>query len=211
MTAPYSPYILTSGVKLIGITGKAGAGKDTIADYLFDKYTDIGVEPFAAPLKDAARAAFGFSEEQVYGSAKETLDDFWKVTPRQVLQFMGTEMFRQTIGKLIPGVEDDFWVQRMYGRLSGQIVPEDGQEYLVGDIVVIPDTRFQNEYDFIIANGGILINVVRPGVGEVGIMGHASEAGFKLHEGAKNYEVINDGTLNQLYDRVDQILETLDI
>jgi hypothetical protein len=210
MTNIYSPYIINKQIRIIGIAGSAGAGKDTIADYIYSTYKNTWYEPFAQPLKEGAKAIFGFTDTQVYGKAKETVDDFWRVSPRQVLQFMGTEMFRETIEKLIPGIGNDFWVQRMFARLSGQLVPDDEGEYEDGDTIVIPDVRFQNEYDFIISNGGALIHVTRPGAdGNVGIMSHASESGFKLHEGANNFFIENNGTIEELHRKVANIVYTL--
>lgn len=204
------PYMLTSGVKLIGITGKAGAGKDTIADYLYNTYKDYYYEPFAWGLKQAAKAAFCLEDANVTDrELKEQVNEFWGVSPRSILQFMGTEFFRDNAQKLLPGIGSDFWIKRMYGRLEGLLAEEDSGAYEPGDTIIIPDLRFQNEYDFIRKNGGIVIHVKRPeATGEVGITGHASEAGFIFtsYPKGENYEVINDGTIADLHRKVANII-----
>lgn len=51
---------------LIGISGVAGAGKDTCADFLVRKENFVKVS-LADPIKRAARDIFAFSEEQLWG------------------------------------------------------------------------------------------------------------------------------------------------
>ena len=52
-------------MKLIGLTGKARSGKDTVANYLFNQhgYTRIA---FADPVKLAAQQVFGLTHEQTW-------------------------------------------------------------------------------------------------------------------------------------------------
>ena len=100
--------------KLIGIIGKKQSGKDTIADYLvqnkgFIKYS------YAFPLKNGAMEIFGFTKEQVYGDLKEVVDPEWGVTPRKVLQIMGTELFQYDLQRHIPefaNIGRTIWVKR---------------------------------------------------------------------------------------------------
>jgi hypothetical protein len=73
---------------IVGILGKKRSGKDTTGDYLvanknFVKYS------FANPIKRGAMELFGFTEEQVFGDAKDEIDPTWGITPRLVLQIMG--------------------------------------------------------------------------------------------------------------------------
>ena len=37
---------------------------------------------------------FGFTEDQVFGDAKDVIDPVWGVTPRLVLQVLGTELMQ---------------------------------------------------------------------------------------------------------------------
>lgn len=53
--------------KIIAFCGLAGSGKDTACDYLVDR--DFKKMSFAAPLKQMAKIAFGFTDEQLYGSS----------------------------------------------------------------------------------------------------------------------------------------------
>lgn len=55
--------------KVVGLSGKAGAGKSTVARILADEY-GFEILPFAGPLKRMS-IAFGLTREQVYGDEKE--------------------------------------------------------------------------------------------------------------------------------------------
>ena len=77
-------------MEYIGLLGNKGCGKDTLADYLvkdknFIKYS------FANPIKEIAKHLFNLSDEQLNGSHKETIDNRWNLSPRIILQRLGTE------------------------------------------------------------------------------------------------------------------------
>ena len=196
--------------KLIGIYGRARSGKDTVGKYLHDTRDNTYKLAFADPLKQAASKLFGIPEDNFYDNdLKEEQDQFWGVSPRQVAQFFGTEMVRQTMNRLIPGIEENFWVTRMIHTLTGQ---GDSPVYDTDDIVVISDVRFQNEYDWIVSEDGIIIHLTRPGAdGIVGIPGHPSEAGLEFTAPDHTYLIVNNGTLEELYEEVDRIMTQANI
>jgi hypothetical protein len=106
---------LTTGNKIIGICGLIGSGKGTVADKLFQDY---GFQPrsFASALKDGVAGIFGYDRNMLEGDtsesreAREKVDPFWsdvmgrEITPRYILQIMGTEIMRQNF-------HDDIWVK----------------------------------------------------------------------------------------------------
>jgi len=196
--------------KLIGICGHAGAGKDTVGDYLHKTRDNTYKLAFADPLKDAAAAMFGIPILEFYDpDYKEVPNEFWGVSPRQIAQFFGTEMVRENLGRLLPDVAENFWVTRMVNRITGQGEQTEYDEY---DVVVITDVRFQNEYDWIISQGGIIIHLTRPGAdGTVGIPGHASEAGLQFASPEQTYRLYNNLTLEFLYEEVNKIVTNANI
>lgn len=200
--------IKLTDLKLIGIHGHAGVGKDTISGYLHSNYKNVYGEAFAGPLKDGCVEVFGIDREYFDGpDLKNVVNDYWGVSPRQIAQFVGTELFRIQIGGLLT-LDKSFWIKRLAGRLTGEL-NEYQNPYSPGDCVVIADVRFQNEYDWIIANEGIIIHVTRPGhAGNVGITSHASEAGIpNFHTPEAYFHVDNSSSLNDLYAKVDAIVE----
>lgn len=193
---------ITSGVKLIGLHGKAGSGKDTVSDFLIGTYKDMYPESFAGPLKKGLAEIFGIPFECFENrELKETSDPYWNRTPRYLTQFFGTEVMRTNFGA-------DFWIKRLALRLNADsdTHPEWGA-YDSNDTVVISDVRFQNEYDWVIANQGIIIHLTREGAdGTVGIANHPSEQDINLHNKERTYVCENNGTIIELKRKIANII-----
>lgn len=193
--------------QLIGISGKAGSGKSTVGTYLETTYLNTYCEAFADPLKQACAAAFGIELEAFYDpERKEKIDSNWLVSPRKIAQFVGTEMFRELAGKLLSGEQTSFWVYRMALLTNGNIPTSAGAYYEDTDTIVIPDLRFQDEYDWILDNGGVVLRLSRNDLNPVGIESHQSEQGFIAAPNTKTFVIDNNGTLEELYDLVDRAL-----
>lgn len=200
---------LPNGVQVIGISGHAGSGKDSIYTMLGDEYAEVYGESFADPLKYACAHAFGIEQADFYSSdTKEIINPFWGVSPRMIAQFVGSELFRDAIWKLLPNDQNDFWVRRMWGKLGGGQRHDNDGFYTPGDTVVIPDVRFQNEVDFIHDNDGIHIHLLRDSAdGNVGLENHQSEAQNFSLKGERTYVVTNNGTLEELFEQVRVIVK----
>lgn len=139
---------------IVGVCGLIGAGKDTIADYLVNVH-EFRRDSFAATLKDAVSAVFGWDRVLLEGRTKhsrewrEQLDPWWSerlgmtITPRWVLQYWGTEVARRAF-------HDDIWIASLENKLRHN-----------QDDVVISDCRFPNEIAAIRNAGGIVIRVKR--------------------------------------------------
>lgn len=208
LSPPSQNWLLPNDIKLIGISGPSGSGKSEVSKYLYTTFIDTYSEAFADPLKEAASIAFGIPLSEFNNpETKEVINPFWGVSPRMIAQFMGTELFRDQIWKLIPSDKNNFWVKRMYGKISGFQRGNNDGDYESGDTVINPDVRFQNEVDFITDNSGVHIHLVREGAtGAVGITNHPSEAlDFSL-TGERTYVVVNNGTLEELFAQVHGIV-----
>lgn len=140
---------------IVGIAGFQGSGKDTIADYLCNIY-GFKRDSFAATLKDAVAAVFGWDRELLEGRTKESrawreqVDPWWAkrlnmpdLTPRLVLQKWGTEVARKSW-------HDDTWIASLENKL-----------HKAHNDIVITDVRFPNEIRAVRNAGGIVIRVVR--------------------------------------------------
>lgn len=128
---------------IIGLVGKKGSGKDTVADYLVSK-RKFTKKAFADPLKKVIQQLFLVNPEQLSDPVKkEECDSRWNLSPRQMMQMVGTNMVRDQLGT-------DFWIQHMEFSYS-----DDSD-------VVISDVRFQNEADWVEKKGGILIRIQNP-------------------------------------------------
>lgn len=177
--------------KLIGLAGKARAGKDTVADYLWEKEGAIKIA-FADALRSAACSIFGlgqcnFTDREL----KEAEVKYWGMTPRRMLQLLGTEATKPVFGA-------DIWLKRWF--LSYSAVRDT-------DHVVVPDVRFDVEAEAIRHLGGTIVHIVRPGAGLSGATGeHASEAGIEFRYG--DMYLSNRGSVEELHRKVDELWET---
>lgn len=190
-------------MKLIGIAGKAGVGKDTLGTEIVDWtrfYYGHGRtirRNLADSLKSYCAHKYGIAPGAFYNpNTKEVPDPYWGVSPRQIAQFEGTEATRDIVHRLIKTGGADFWIRRLQKDLK--------DFYNDYEIAVVCDIRFQNEADWILNSGGLLIDVIRPGYeGEVGISNHQSERGFNVlntHMKGKYNVIINDKTISKFLD-----------
>lgn len=184
--------------KLIGITGRKENGKDTLGNYLV-KYHGYKRIAFADALKDACKCIFGFTEEQLYGNLKETTDQFWQTSPRKVLQFVGTDLFRDHLMEIMPWINKNVWVEVVKKKMLDEwkINPESR--------FVITDVRFSNEIDLINELNGIMVRVSRPSINILADL-HPSE--IEIETLPVKYDIFNNGTKEDLFDLAKKLLFT---
>ncbi len=120
---------------VIAICGKRRCGKDTIANYLKIKY-DFEHVKISAKLKFVIKTLFNFTDDQMENDSKELIDDKWKVSPRQVMQFIGTDIMQFEIQKLLPNINRTFWIKSLIEDLK-----------YTSKNIVISDLRFIHEYE----------------------------------------------------------------
>jgi hypothetical protein len=179
-----------SKYNIIGITGKKYSGKDTLGSFFVKNHGHEQIA-YADALKDAVKCIFDFDDEQLYGSRKEEVDEFWGKTPRQVLQFIGTDLFRNHINELMPSVGKDIWVYVVKRKIMNKIKKNPEARF------VITDARFPNEVDVIKQLGGTVIKLKRnTGCNDT----HESEA--LIDSLFADFEFENNGSKEELYNTV---------
>ena len=140
--------------QFIAITGRKSNGKDTLGNYLVKNYGYKRIS-FADPIKEICKTLFKFNNKQLNGSLKETKDEFWNVTPREVFQYVGTDLFRYQISTIMPHIENNFWIAVMKRTILKELEINPQQKF------VITDLRFQNEFDFCREMDCLIIRVSR--------------------------------------------------
>jgi len=169
---------------IIGLTGKAGCGKDTAAEGL-QYHLNFHRFAFADPIKEMVATLLGVSvtkwEDREW---KETPLLSFGVSPRRMAQTLGTEWGRS--------LDKDFWVKTLEHRLYNRA------SMVHHSRVVITDVRFDNEAEWIVSRGGIIIEVVRPGA--TAVEAHASELG--IHPNLIDFPIYNNGTIQWFQDRI---------
>jgi len=175
---------------LIGISGQKFHGKDTLADLLVLHYHFHKIS-FADPIKLICKTLFNFNHDQLYGNLKETIDPIWNITPRSAFQFIGTDLFRNHMNELIPGINQDFWIHCLLRNLNPEL------HY------VIPDVRFPNEAQAIKDKGGFIIKIIRPSI----ISSDTHESETLLHSIPSDFTFINNSTTDFLLSQLHHILK----
>lgn len=186
---------------LIGLTGAAGAGKDTVADHLFKGHGCLKLA-LADPLYAMISAMTGLPVEKMADRKVKESDIAWIGTsPRRLLQTLGTEWGRGTLG-------DDIWIKNLFRRIDAYSAAM-GR---CGDKAsfVVTDVRFANEAQAIRQRGGHIVEIVRPmplaGVPEEARQ-HSSEAG--IPDELVDVTIVNDTDIAGLLGRVDKAIEWL--
>jgi hypothetical protein len=175
---------------IIGLSGYARSGKDTVANNLVEKrgFTKLAL---ADSLKELAirvnpwiHVPETFSNEQLSNLVDRMGWDWAKSVPevRRFLQALGTEV-RNVLG-------EDTWIEALKRKIYQ--LPE-------GSNVVIPDVRFQNEANWLYYTGNQVWNIARPGVGPVN--DHVSEVDMK-HWNKFDWSIWNSGTVEELQESV---------
>jgi hypothetical protein len=173
---------------LIGLTGKAGAGKDTAAQYLVSEH-GYRIASFAAPLRAMLMGLLGYAGQHSGWLTERALKE--EPIPglghsyRALAQTLGTEWGRQCLG-------EHFWTRLMAAHMEAHPAAR----------WVITDVRFPNELAFLRAADGVLWEVVRYGLPEV--RQHVSECALGTAE--PDAVLFNLGDLEQLHLRVDALL-----
>lgn len=170
----------------VAITGAMRSGKDVIAAYLTQKY---GYTRFA--FGDGIREVTRRLYPQMYVNGEK---------PRALLQ---------SFGQMARTFDNAVWINDMFRRI-------DNDEYTRYSPVVCSDLRQPDEYSALKERGYVIIRVKAPSALRIqravesadtftyADLTHDTEShtdGF-----AVDYEVVNDGTLDELYAQVDAVI-----
>lgn len=205
-------------MKLIGLSGPAGVGKDSVADYLVENHGFTKFS-FSDALYAEVAAAFGIDVKVLYARDTKEKDmealqyfycndhafknvmfeqaralgvkyptDKW-FSPRQVLQWWGTEYRRKQ--------DPQYWIKRAELTLQAylELAVEDPKTPRAG--LVNSSVRFPNEVEFIRKWNGEVWHLTRPGYEmQAAAAAHVAEQGLPVEPGDK--VIHNRGTVEQL-------------
>lgn len=193
-------------MKIIGLAGRAGCGKDTIADYLVEKYGFLKFS-FSDALYDEVQKAYDLWDQSLLRD-RETKDtptprlarwacsdlEFDKLlqrhgeltdkplSPRKILQLWGTE-YRRT-------QDPDYWLKK------AALFVDASREYKVPGIVNT-SVRYPNEQKFIHELDGTIWHVHRKDLPPMDNAGHSSEIPLPFVFG-RDKELHNNSTIARL-------------
>lgn len=158
---------------IIGLNGQAHNGKSTVKDLLLSRANTetqmVFHMAFANPLKMVCHMLFGGETAHWWGDKKnDPLELFsappsllsgnallnWRGTPRELMQYVGTDMFRDTFAQ-------DFWT--LIARRVVNTLERTGAADFPGQrlIVIFDDVRFPQEATLVKEYGGMIYRIVR--------------------------------------------------
>jgi hypothetical protein len=187
-------------MKLIGIAGRKGSGKDTFATpLLIDNGGEFNLVKFADGLKNMLRSLFRDAgtdaqtiEEMIEGSLKETPTPIlFGKTPRYAMQTLGTEWRNMISEGLWLGITDSRLKKLARGGARG---------------VILTDVRFPHEVAFLRERGGKVLRIVGV-VQDNEFSNHPSEK--LIDELYVDGEIFNYGTIDALWDVAKGVSESV--
>jgi len=156
---------------IIGLTGRAGHGKNYVAGVLSEYYPRMCFRQVA--FADAVKQVYQvISGERIRDSLewKNSINPIFGLTRREIWQRIGTDAMRNQ-------VHPDVWVNALFRVL------DPSENYIITDV------RFRNEADAIFAAGGKIFRVLRPNF-DSGAPLHRSDVDL---DGAVFETIINPG------------------
>jgi len=194
ITGTRKNFILYKGreIRLIGISGKIGTGKTTLANYLCKRYPSLTRVSFAENLRRMIAILVNVDIEKTRSANdKAVMLPGWGCSVGDLLQRFGTE-----VGRMI---HPHAWVLSLFAGYK------EGESFWVSD-----DTRFINECEGIKERGGLLIRLNGdPGkmyeeAGKVRNLNHASETALDEYDGfdvvINTEDYLND--MDKLFDAI---------
>jgi dephospho-CoA kinase len=171
---------------IIGLSGYAQSGKDTVAEYLVNEYGFKRVA-FADPIRNILYAM----NPQINGTRLVNLvDEYgWEIAKkkpevRELLQSLGFSARRV--------IDERVWIAAAFHEMTDK-----DANYVIADV------RFHNEANMIKSEGGKVWRILRPGVEAVNT--HISETDLDRFQ--FDLTLNNDGSVEQLNFLVKQLYE----
>lgn len=184
--------------KVILLGHQAHVGKDTLGEFLVkqDNFVRFG---FADKLKDVVADLYGFTEEHMYGTLKNVVDERYGLTPREILQDFGQEQRARF---------SDIWADYVFRGIESTISRTAlHSSYNQKKNFVITDFRFPNEhtvgkrYAERLGWDLVAVKIVRPDDARGEFAGSTNISETALDGYNFDFEIYNTKTKEVLYER----------
>lgn len=209
---------------IISVTGNMGVGKDTMADYMVEKYGFVKVS-MADPFKRIAKEVYEFTDDQLWGPSQARnrpderylREDGTYLTARIVTQLLGTELSRLAypetwivyMKRVIKKIEAGYFYSEKQGAHE---IPGKKSEYTG---IIISSCRFQNELGAIKAMGGVAVRLTRPAISvdeflKAGVGNHVSESEqLAIPDSLFDYVLEVPEGKDAFYAKIDEFINTV--
>lgn len=189
-------------MEIIGLIGQKRVGKDTLADYLCENHNFIK-HAFADPLKIMAKFMFDFTEEQLYGSEKEIIDERYGITPRDFFQKFGTDIIQYDLHKHLPNLKINkrcFWVDKTNRWINNKLKENPNSK------IIITDIRFKHEIEYL-KNKFPNVKIIKITSNRVNNENNhiAETEQNEIPNNLINYYISNNGSIDEYYNNINDI------
>ena len=184
-------------LRLIGLTGPAGCGKDTVAQILCDTQ-EFRRTSLADPIRQGISIMLEIPYEHLTESElkEQPMIELCGKSPRQAMQLLGTEWGRNCI-------ETHLWLKVAARKMEYiKRLATTGNAYISG--IVISDIRFPGEAKWLREQGGSIWHIRRPNNPNATQATHESEIPLIPEEG--DSFIINDGDIDELFIQVSNLI-----
>lgn len=185
-------FLRTRKTNLVLFGGRMYSGKTVSSLFVYHKLSVYGLPmiktSLATPIKKMAVEQFGW-------------DGVKDEKGRRLLQVLGTDAGR--------AYNENIWVDKLLDKVTSDLEPP--------SFVFVDDWRFPNERDFFLDNPMFDVTTVylrRPGfdvevVAESSLTGHQSESSLPMisdeDDSRYTFSVLNDGTIEDLYGKLERV------
>lgn len=222
---------------IIAFSGLKSSGKSTAAKFVESYLKDYVVHKlsFAAPLKKLITDIFCLHNKECYDpDLKDVILDHWNVSPRELMQKIGTDLFRKQLSTVCSDLTmpaETIWASNVYCKIK-EIEFENRRNNTTNSVIIIDDCRFNDEYNAIKELGGIVIKIKAHSIPITPIMRNSiddpsskhgrniikrssamrdSTIQPQIHEseyGCKcDYEVYNNKTIDIFHEKLSKLIE----
>jgi hypothetical protein len=193
---------------IISFCGYKQSGKDTCSKYLCENHGFVQ-RSFAYSLKKGVCEMMGWTKKHMEDSKlKETKDSLFGISPRELFQFIGTDVFQYMIQKKYPDfIGKDIWATRMYLTLVEDIKKSKNFNYTISDMRFWHEAKMLEKFEHIFNIPVFFVRISRKD--QINKDRHISEKVIDTMDAIIDHQIINDGTIGDLENKVLQYITSL--
>ena len=148
-------------------------------------------------IKEMLCAAFGWSKDIFESDLKDVKDFFWHISPREAMEYIGTEIMRCDIRNRFPEF-DKFIGEKIWVKRFEKFYLENKDK-----TIIITDLRYDPEFEFLKTIGSTNIKIDRTNIDI------DTKRMYCIDKYKFDYELINDSSLDNYKEKCKQLFNKI--
>lgn len=173
---------------VIALSGAPRVGKDTFANFFINNKNIVSYA-FAKPIKEMLCCAFGWNMSIFESDLKDVKDFFWHISPREAMEYLGTEIMRGDIRIHFPEF-DKFIGEKIWVKRFEKFYLENQNK-----TIIITDLRYDPEFEFLKTIKSVNVKIDRTNIDI------DRKRMYCINKYKFNYELLNDSSLDNYKER----------